>query len=301
MSPTREAIALAQKNGGFITTHEADAVGLSRSALRRKVQHGVFIRIRRGIYALPGAATRPDIELRIACRLLGAVVSHESAASLHSLGPMQPSSPTVTVSHRSTYSLPDVTVHQSTDLHESHLTEIDGLVVTTPTRTIIDLAKVLHASRLERVLDNALSGALVDFDELVELFNAIARRGKPGVKKLRKLLEKRASGSDVTESELEFRFLKLVEESGLPLPLAQFKAGWLEHVNGRVDFAYPERRIVIECDGRRWHSHFDAFETDRRRDNAAQLAGWRVLRFTWTMLQDEPTDVVSTIRRALDI
>ena len=290
---------MAQSRGGFITTHEAQAVGLSRSALRRRVLDGIFVRVRPGIYVLPGVATRPDLDLRIASRLLRAVVSHESAALLHGLQPIRTDQPVVTVSHRSTHDLPGVVVHQSTDLLDAHVTEIDGLPVTTPTRTIVDLAKVFGVSRLETVLESALSSSMVDFDELYELFTSLARKGKPGIRKLRTLLEVRKAGAFVSESELERRFSKLIRGAGLPDPKAQFRAGWLRKVNGRVDFAYVDQRLIIECDGRRWHTRFDAFETDRRRDNAAQIAGWRVLRFTWGMLRDEPDMVVATVRKAL--
>jgi very-short-patch-repair endonuclease len=67
---------------------------------------------------------------------------------------------------------------------------------------------------------------------------------------------------------------------------------------GRVDFVYPDARLIVEVDGRRFHGP-ETFESDRRRDNAAQLVGWRVLRFTWRMVTEQPEYVVSSIRRAL--
>jgi very-short-patch-repair endonuclease len=72
-------------------------------------------------------------------------------------------------------------------------------------------------------------------------------------------------------------------------------------LNGRVDFAYLLAKIVIEADSRRWHLTFDAFEVDKVRDNAAQIAGWIVLRITWRMIRDEPSEVVRTIREALQV
>lgn len=232
--------------------------------------------------------------------MLGAVVSHQSAAAIHGFESIRATDVTVTVSHRSTHRLPGVVVHQATDLLDAHVVEIDALAVTTPARTVIDLAKVLGRSRLEAVLDNALASSKVNFVELYELFSAIARRGKPGVRKLRELLDERSDGAFVSESELERRFKELVAAAGLPRPQSQFRADWLKQTNGRVDFAYPEKRLVIECDGRRWHSQFDAFEADRRRDNAAQIAGWRIVRFTWRMIRDEPSVVIATVRKALE-
>jgi very-short-patch-repair endonuclease len=75
----------------------------------------------------------------------------------------------------------------------------------------------------------------------------------------------------------------------------------LEPINGRVDFAYVDEEIILEADSRRWHLISEAFDTDRRRDIAAQLAGWIVLRFTWKMITDEPDFVVNSVRNALSM
>ena len=63
--------------------------------------------------------------------------------------------------------------------------------------------------------------------------------------------------------------------------------------------AYVEARLIIECDGRRWHIAAETFEDDRRRDNLAITAGWRVIRITWKMATEEPEMVVGLIRSAL--
>ncbi|HEY6635512.1 MAG TPA: DUF559 domain-containing protein, partial [Acidimicrobiia bacterium] len=86
----------------------------------------------------------------------------------------------------------------------------------------------------------------------------------------------------------------------LPAPVRQYRAPWLRRVNGRVDLAYPSHQLLVEADSRRWHLLAAAFETDRIRDNAAQLAGWRILRFTWEEVTTAPERVVMTIRRALE-
>jgi very-short-patch-repair endonuclease len=68
-----------------------------------------------------------------------------------------------------------------------------------------------------------------------------------------------------------------------------------------VDLAYLEQRLVVEADSRRWHMLAAAFLEDRERDNRAQLAGWRVLRFTWWDIEQRPDYVASMIRAALSI
>lgn len=299
MSAVKELIELARSNGGVFTTHEALALGVTKSRLRRRVEEGVFVRIERGVFVLPGTATRADVMLRAACRSLGAVVSHESAAKLHRLEPIKVESPTVTVSHRGTHRFEGIRVHQSTDLLEAHLEMVNGLRTTNPYRTIIDLAQTTGVGRLERVVDNALATRTIDLGELINLHMALSRKGKPGVRTLRGILERRAGEPAIKISELEARFRALIRAGGLPEPTREFHAPWLKPIDGRVDFAYVPEQLLVEADSRRWHVLFDAFETDRRRDNAAQLAGWRVLRFTWRMIEEEPIEVVAAIRTAL--
>ncbi len=296
----RRVIETAQRNGGIITRGEAIALGLTKSSIRRRVQDGVFVDRRRGVLGLPGAEDIDMVDLRIACLKLNAVVSHQSAARLHGLDSHQ-AKPTVSVPIRRTKELTGVTVHQLTDLSEDHIVQVGGLPVTSPERTILDLAAVLSEGHISRILDNSLAARLVDLTQLNELFATLARRGKPGTVKMRRLLELRGVGYVPPESELERRLCQLIEVAGLPAPVRQFEAPWLRSAHGRVDLAYPGKSLVIEGDSRRWHMLADAFETDRLRDNAAQLAGWRILRFTWDEITKTPERVVITVRDALQV
>lgn len=299
MSATKEVIEFARKNGGIFSTQEAVALGLAKATLSRRVTDGIFVRIAPGVLALPGTATRPDIEMRAAMKTLGAVVSHQSAARIHGLQPIEDSLPNVTVSHRGTHTFPGVIVHQSTDLLDEHVMEIADMRVTTPPRTIVDLSKVYSARRLERIVENALIAGKVDLDDLVELTTALSRRGKVGIKRMRRVVEN-LTGNALSESELERLLVELIVNAGLPEPVKQFHAPWLRRLNGRVDLAYPMYKILIEGDSRRWHGTFDAFENDRTRDNAAQIAGWIILRITWRMIQTEPSTVIQTVKAALE-
>jgi hypothetical protein len=140
---------------------------------------------------------------------------------------------------------------------------------------------------------------LATYEELRDRLEQLARRGKPGVVKLRKVLEQRSETPVATESFLELRLLRVLTMSGLPMPETQFRPGWLRAVNGRVDVAYVAERVVVEADGRRWHSSPEAFQADRERDNLAQLAGWTILRFTWEDVIRRPEYVAATVRGAL--
>jgi very-short-patch-repair endonuclease len=301
MTATRDVISFAQANGGVFSIQEAVALGMPRTTLQRRIEDGIFVRVGRGMLALPGTATRSDLTMRAALRLLNGVVSHESAARIHGFEGIPKSPPSITVSHRSSHHFPDIVVHQSTDLLEGHVVEINGTRVTTPVRTLVDLAKVFGPKRLERVIEHALASGKVDIEEFIDLVTVLSRKGKRGMKKLHTIIHTRLLGTAVSDTALERALFKLIRDAGLPLPTRQFHAPWLKRLNGRVDFAYVDSRIVIEADSRRWHLSFDAFETDKIRDNAAQIAGWIVIRITWRMIKEEPDAVVRTIREALAV
>jgi very-short-patch-repair endonuclease len=296
----RLVIDHARRNGGVVSQKEAIALGMSKSTLRRRVAEGVFIDLRPGLLAIPGAVDELKLDLWAACSKLNAVVSHESAAHLHGLDRPRFVKRTVSVPVRRSKDLVGVTVHQLTDLAPDHIVDLDGLPVTSPERTIMDLAAVLREGHLARILDNSLAARQVDFDALESLFASLGRRGKPGTALLRKMLEARGSEYTPPDGELERRLILVLQRAELPEPVRQFRAPWLRPVNGRVDLAYPAHRLVIEGDSRRWHQLMEAFENDRLRDNAAQLAGWRILRFTWAEITDSPERVASTVRRALE-
>ncbi|MEX1093012.1 MAG: DUF559 domain-containing protein [Acidimicrobiia bacterium] len=108
-------------------------------------------------------------------------------------------------------------------------------------------------------------------------------------------------GFVVSESTLETRLHNLISAAGLPLPTTQYRPPWLKSTNGRVDIAYVDERLIVEGDSLRWHGTPETFQADRHRDNLAQLAGWRILRFTWEDITRRPSYVVDSIRRALSV
>lgn len=79
----------------------------------------------------------------------------------------------------------------------------------------------------------------------------------------------------------------------------QFRPPWHDGIRGTVDFAWPAERVLLEVDGRRWHAVTQAFEEDRRRDQAALAAGWWPIRAGWQQVTTRPGELVQVIRTAL--
>ncbi len=289
---------MAESNG-VITRAEAMALGMASATLTEWVRVGHIRRVGHGIYVLPGVLMEQKTLLGAATVALDAVVSHESAAWLHGLDHIDPRLVTVTVPVRRSNRFEGVVVHQSTDLTLEETTTIDRLPVTDPSRTVIDLAATTRTRTLAMILDQAVRRGLASYEGVSSRLEATARRGKPGVKRLRGVLGTRLGKPFSSDSALETKVLTLIESAGLPAPSTQFRPEWLRSVNGRIDLAYRAEQIVIECDSRRFHGSPEAFQLDRRRDNLAILAGWLPLRFTWEDVTKRPSYVVSTIRTAL--
>jgi hypothetical protein len=293
------ATELAGRQGGYLTRRQALACGMSEAEIHGRVRGYRWKRVKPGLYLLTGFPPTLRGRLLAATAVLGAVVSHESAAELHDLPGVARGLAVVTVRIRTTNRFPDVVVHQSTDLTDHRVTEIEGLPVTDLVRTTIDLCSVLRPFSIGRIIDRLVIEGRATVDEIASEVENLARHGKPGIKVARTALEPRMGEAAIGESEIEALTLRLLRQWGFPEPELQYPLPWRSLRRGRVDFAYPEVRLIIEVDGRRWHATLDAFEGDRLRDNHAQLAGWRILRITYRMLMERPGEVREMIGRAL--
>jgi hypothetical protein len=192
-----------------------------------------------------------------------------------------------------------VTVHRIADLSARWIVEIDGMPVTTPARTLVDLGAVLPLGSVSRALDRAIGRQLVSLAEARSALNAVARKGRTGVGILRLLLDERQAGP-ATTTVLEARMGTLVRLHGLPEPVPEFTV-LDEHGQfvGRVDFAYPEIKYAIEVDGYEPHASLTAFRHDRARQNDLVDLGWTVHRFTWSDVDRHPSRVALRIRQLL--
>ena len=125
---------------------------------------------------------------------------------------------------------------------------------------------------------------------------AIARRGKPGVRRLARVLDKLTATKGVTMSKLERLLLELIADAGLPRPVSQYGFPGRLFTNGCVDAAYLDAKLVIEADGRAWHTRIADVTRDRERDNDAARHGWQTLRLLHEHITADPTGTAELIR-----
>jgi putative AbiEi antitoxin of type IV toxin-antitoxin system/uncharacterized protein DUF559 len=286
---------------GVITRAEAIAMGAGRRVIGGRISSGRWEVIHPGVYRLAGVPRSWRQELVAACLACGenAAASHRSAGALEVLPGLAPGPVELTVPRGRRVDRPGLLVHQTVKLDAVDVTTIDGIPVTTPTRTIIDLAAILEANHLEEVLDDALRRRLTSIGRLRWRIEALGRRGRPGIRSIDELVRARR-GTGVPGSVLETRFVQLFIKAGLPHPVLQHEI----RDNGRlvaiVDLAYPDVKVAVEVDGYRWHSGRARFDRDLARRNALTALGWRVIHATATDLKD-PSVLIDRISRALDV
>lgn len=223
-----------------------------------------------------------------------ATVSHEAAAALWGIELVGEPRHRLTVPlQRSRLVVPGWEVRRL-DLPADDVVVVDGVRLTTQVRTILDLTQVLPLAHAVAAADSALRKELVGVEELVPLLASRRGRHAAAARAVAGLVDPLAG------SVLESLLRVLLHLGGVPAPRTQYSIADSDGAFvGRVDFAWPGVRLVVEADGFAFHSDRAAYRSDRRRTNALEQLGWRVLRFSWEDVVHAPEQVVATIRACL--
>jgi predicted transcriptional regulator of viral defense system len=279
---------LAAHQHGVVARPQLLELGFTASAIEHRIKKRQLHVLWRSVYAVGRPEVNDRGQLMAATLACGpdSVISHESAAALWGLLPSMPDPVHVSVLAGFDRRVPGIVTHRRVTLRPQDVTRCDAIPVTTPVCSLVDLAPRLSRERLERAINEADRQDLLTPERLREELDPLA--GRAGVRRLRSILDERTFA--LTDSELEQRFLPIAREAGLPPPLTQ------SHVNGfRVDFYWPDLRLVVETDGLRYHRTPAQQARDRVRDQAHAAAGFAVLRFTHGQVRFEPGHVRSTL------
>ena len=258
-----------------------------------RVRNGWLHRLHRGVYAVG----HPNVPLKgrflAAIKACGptAVLSHFSAAVLYALLRWDDRYPEVTVPGTTTKAHRGICVHRSSMLDSRDITRHYGIPITTPARTLIDLAASFEYRALRRTVRQAQSR----LTNVPQILNALDRLGpRRGTANLTKIL---ATGPAPTRSELEDTVLDLILAGGFQHPDVNRPLT----ISGRrviPDFRWPTQRLVIEADGAEWHDNPIAREDDAERQAILEAHGERVLRVTWQQAITRRPETLKRIRAA---
>jgi very-short-patch-repair endonuclease len=220
-----------------------------------------------------------------------AALSHRSAAALWGFagGPVRPIDLIAAGNRGRTQ--PGLRTHRMR-LHPDETVRFDGLRITTPARTIADLAPRLDPQALRRLVERAQD--MRRFDPAAIHAHLSRHPRRPGSAFLRDLIALIEPDADGARSHLERLFLRLVRLARLPEPEVNLRIG-----RATRDFAWPSKRVVVEVDGYAYHSSRKAKRRDHRRDRALTALGWRPLRFTYEEVALQPEAVAKEIGELL--
>jgi very-short-patch-repair endonuclease len=268
-NPDLRLAEIAQTQHGIVTYEQILAAGISTSAITRRVQSGRLHRIHRRVYALGHGALGNEGRWLAAVLAVGenpALGFRSAAEHLRLLEPRAGPVHVITFGENGRKRRQGIRIHRSSSLRKSEILVRDGIRVTTPARTLMDLRRVVapaefrKAVRQAEVLNYQLGGVEVDG----------------------------------TRSELEYLFLRLCRRHRLPRP----------EVNVRVrpyvvDFLWREQRLIVETDGERFHRGALASANDGRRDDELRGLGYEVRRFSYLQVTRDRAAVAAEVRQAL--
>lgn len=280
---------IAAVQHGLFTTSQAKSAGATIGAIRHRVLSGRWHVLGAGVYRLAGVPVTWKQRALAACMISGpgAVVSHRSAAVLWGLSGFRPGRLEITVPPGRSGRNSLARVHRS----NVQAVRRDGIPVTRPSQTIVDLAGIVAGDLLEEGVDDVLCRRLCRLEDLA------APAGRRGSAVLREVLAA-WNGDGMAEGVAEMRVVRALLAAGLPPPVRQYEI-WVDGVLiARVDLAYPPFRLAMELDGFRWHAGRRKFRSDRMRRNRVEAAGWRLLEAAPEDIDDLVAGAAAIVRRA---
>lgn len=225
----------------------------------------------------------------------GALLSHRSAARLWWLMPLDVEWIDVTAPPGRVVRRRGIVAHESV-VADDERTVVDGIPVTSPFRTVFDLAAVLKMRELERVWHEAEVRRLRDRVSLPMLLERYP--GRRGARNLRALLAE-PEPVGFTRNDFEEGFLAVVDRFEVLRPRMNADLA----VRGRIfqiDALWERERVAVELDSRSVHGTKKRFESDRQRDRILVAEGWKTMRVTWRALQEEAEEIAADLQMLLE-
>jgi Transcriptional regulator, AbiEi antitoxin/Protein of unknown function (DUF559) len=297
-----KALPESHRPAGILTTAELLAAGVTTNQIRALVQRGILVRLGRGVYA-DATKTRRYSDLVGGEHLLqavaalavvgsGATISRQSAAQVYGIALLRNPGKTVTLTcppQHGGRGRAGIKLYAA-DLPSGHLDGRLRFRLTTPARTVVDLARTLDFRAGVVSADSALHNKLTTKDELRSVITACPRRR--GIQRAREVVE---FADGLAESPLESIARVVFRDCHLPPPQLQV---WLRE-DVRVDFYWEKYRTIAEVDGAA------KYELDPRRgrgqldrDRLLRREGFEIVHFTWAEITENPRLVTATIRDA---
>lgn len=281
---------IARRQHGVVARWQLLAAGISEDWIEYRLDKGSLIRVFPGVYRVGHAA--PSIEAEYVAAVLacgeGAFLRGSAAGSL--LGMIRASpAPKPQVAARTGRKIQGIETKRARAIDRRDITKWKGIPVTTPARTLVDLAESFSPDALARAMHQADVLHKTTPDEVEEVLKR--RRTAKGSAKLREVLW---GDQGRILSKLERAFIRMLKQHDLPLPTTNRPSGGLF-----VDCRWPEHKLTVELDGYRYHRTRHAWDRDRKRERDAYARGDQFRRYTWGDVVEHPRPTLRELRAVL--
>lgn len=290
---------ILRRQHGVISRTQAVEAGLSENQIQHRIQSGSWLRLTSGVYA-PAAST-PSWERQLNAALLGhpeGIVAGLSAAHLLGFSNIRRGRPEILLPFEGNARSAIARVIRSRHFAMVARRTVEGWECSSPAETVLTLSLRWPYAKLERLIDDGLAQGLLAIHDFNPILDRLTFARQPGLKALRAIVGARSSDAyQPPTSELERLLFRLLDHPQLPHYTRQLPIRY-ESLAATVDAYNEDWAMIVEGDGRRWHTRKADFELDRQRDNAAVAAGLVVVRFTWKDLRYDPAGCLKTLIEA---
>lgn len=288
---------LSERQYGLFSRAQASELGMSRRQIDRRLGNGRWDSPLPKVLRVIGSPSTAHQRAMAAMLWAGdgSLVSHAAAAVLWCFEGVRARKVELWTTRSLRSEL--VVVHRGIRLDRADRAMLGPIPITTPVRTLIDMAGRLDDLRLSALTESLIKRGLVDPDRVPARLDALRASGRPGAGRLAALLDVRGDGPAM-ESMLEALVWSLILESGVRIPERQH---WVDVPGGRyrLDYAWPDLHLGMECDS--WEHHGankSDFGKDRARYAELVVVGYRVLPVTWDVAKRDPRRVIRWLRTA---
>ncbi len=290
--PDVVAARVASTQHGLLTRAQARTSGVTKNMVRRRLASGMWTLVLPGVYAMAGM---PDGRTRALWAAWlhageGTALSMHTAGRLHGFEEaLELDDIYLNVGESWRHPPSGIRWHRQIDMVADDVVILDGLPVTSIPRTAMDLAgdPLVGPIRLQRFVESAIVHRRIDVSEFGLVLSRTRRSGKTGVKLMERVLDDVGPGEDLPRSELERLLDDVIELSGLPQPHHEHPLPGARDRPGFVDRCWPEVRLIVEADGRRWHTRRAQISLDADRRLDAQTVGFQTSVFLWEHLHGD--------------
>ena len=294
--PDRALEALAARQHNVVSRQQMLDCGLSASAVKRRVASGRVLAILPGVFRTASSVASKEQGAMAACLWAGpgSLVSYRAAGVFWELDGVTATSMETSAPMARRVRNPKLVVHHTADLIPADRSTMGPIPITSPLRTLIDLARYVDVDVLELAVEEAFRRGLTNPKQLAWRLEGMSGKGRRGCAGLRKLLQRR---SGVTDSGWEVRLERILARAGLPRPSRQYEIRHAGRLVARADLAYPRYRIAIEYEGVRWHTGRARLDRGSAREIKLATVGWDVLHVTKRTMSDAPQAVLALLSR----